>query len=173
MESFITSWFNTPRMKDYSPIQTIGIISRSFLKNLQELGYNIVDFKLFQRRLCTAICALREKRMTGKPLFLNMLSLNNFDLPEEWTREKEHAWFDYHRVNVFDTNFWIDFWENNPSSMSWEKDIGNWRLEIQDIMIQSIDRDNNILLNKCGFKRNDEINNQEIIQVDSDSYMSD
>jgi hypothetical protein len=168
MEAFITSWFNTPRSKDLSPNQTVGLVSNMFLKQIQLLGYDIEDFKVFQHRLCTAVCALKEKRMSGSPLRLNMLSLANFVLPSEWTREKELAWFDYHRVNIFDASFWINFWEQIPS-MSWEKEIGDWRLEVQDIMIQSVDRTNNILAKRCGFKYTEE----EIIQEDSETYMSD
>lgn len=166
MEAFITSWFNTPRSKELSPNQTIGLISREFLNNIQNIGYDIQEFKMFQRRLCTGVCALREKRMSGKLLQLNMLNYENFDLPSEWNREKELAWFDYHRVNVFDASFWIDFWEQIPS-MQWEKDVGNWRLELQDIMIQSVDRDMGILAKKCGFKH------AEPIQEDNETYMSD
>lgn len=172
MEAFITSWFNTPRAKELSPNQTIGLISRAFLDYIQGIGYGIEGFKVFQRRLCTAVCALQEKKLEGKPLHLNMLKYENFDLPIEWTREKELGWFDYHRVNVFDTCFWIDFWEQIPP-MQWEKYVGNWRLELQDIMIQSIDRDNSILAKKCGFKHVEEYQTQEITQGDNETYMSD
>jgi hypothetical protein len=172
MEAYITSWFNTKRSNELSPNQTVGLISRAFLKFIQNIEYDIVDFKSFQRRLCTAVCALQERRMTGKPLRLNMLNYQNFDLPPDWNREKELAWFDYHRVNVFDASFWIDFWEQVPLA-SWENIIGNWRLELQDIMIQSVDRENSILSKKCGFRTNDAYTPQDITQEDNETYMSD
>lgn len=173
MESYITSWFNTKRSTELSPNQTVGLISSMFLKYIQDIGYNIEEFKVFQRRLCTAVCALQERMMTGKPLRLNMLNFQNFNLPLEWNREKEVAWFDYHRVNVFDASFWIDFWEQVPVA-SWEKTIGNWRFELQDIMIQCVDRDNSILSKKCGFKNNEEVYTpQDVTQEDNETYMSD
>ena len=168
MESYITSWFNTKRSTELSPNQTVGLISNMFLKYIQNMEYEICDVKSFQHRLCTGVCALQERRMTGKPLHLNMLNFQNFDLPSEWTREKEVAWFDYHRVNVFDTSFWIDFWEQVPVA-SWEKTIGNWRLELQDIMIQCVDRNNSILSKKCGFKYTED----DVTQEDNETYMSD
>lgn len=155
MEKYITSWFNTPRTKELSPNQTIGLVSREFLKSIQAIGYDIQDAKPFQRRICTAICVLREKALNREKPYLSMLSYYVFDQPSEWSREKEVAWFDYHRCVVFDASFWIDFWETIPE-MIWEKDVGNWRLEIQDILIQSVDRDVSILSKKCGFKRTEE-----------------
>ncbi len=173
MESYITSWFNTKRSSELSPNQTVGLLSSMFLKYIQNMEYEICDVKTFQRRLCTAVCALQERMMTGKPLRLNMLNYQTFDLPTEWNYEKELAWFDYHKVNVFDTSFWIDFWEGVPVA-SWENSLGNWRLELQDIMIQCVDRDNNILSNKCGFKNKEELNTQQdITQEDNETYMSD
>ena len=41
---------------------------------LQKMKYEICDVKSFKHRLCTGVCALQERRMTGKPLHLNMLN---------------------------------------------------------------------------------------------------
>jgi hypothetical protein len=162
----INEWFYY--FDDYtSPALTICDIASLFEKRIKNFNFILsLPFKDFRERLCEATCTMYKAHIENKII---KCAYKPIFPPKNWNEEMESIWEDYVSMFCLHDDFWNDFWHHIDAGL-WESQFPNFRIFIQNILPNYIQRDFNRLEENDLIKQNNE---GEYIDINDDDECDD
>lgn len=135
----VAEWFHAERPYDESPEEMIATVVDTFVATVKRRGYNLClpsqDIEKHMKKLTCTMYHHKPKRAK-----LPTCSLR----PKGWTRECEEKWRDYVEMILFDSEWWMDFWESIEPG-NWEYELPDWRFVAQIHLFSFVEREIDLL----------------------------